>query len=101
MVELANEDEGDDPVKVRALKQAARELLLAQSSDWAFIMKTGTAVDYAASRTKQHILRFRRLYHDIKRESIDIGWLSELENKDNLFPELDYDIYSDRFCMSR
>jgi 1,4-alpha-glucan branching enzyme len=97
MVELANEDDGKDPVKARALTQAARELLLAQASDWAFIMKTGTAVDYAVKRTKEHILRFRKLYNDIKRDSIDIGWLSKVENKDNLFPELDYYVYSDRF----
>jgi 1,4-alpha-glucan branching enzyme len=51
MVELANEGDGGDPVRARALKQAAREVLLAQSSDWAFIMKTGTAVEYAVKRT--------------------------------------------------
>ena len=34
-------------IKSRALNQAARELLLAQSSDWPFIMKTGTVVEYA------------------------------------------------------
>jgi 1,4-alpha-glucan branching enzyme len=100
MVELANEDDGGNALKARALTQAARELLLAQGSDWAFIMKTGTAVDYAVKRTKEHILRFRRLYNDIKRDSIDIEWLSNVENKDNLFPELDYRIYSDRFSMA-
>jgi 1,4-alpha-glucan branching enzyme len=29
-----------------------RELLLAQSSDWAFIMRTGTMVPYAVRRTR-------------------------------------------------
>ena len=42
----------------QALNQAARQLLLLQSSDWAFIMKTGTMVDYAVKRTKNHINRF-------------------------------------------
>ena len=96
MVELANEGDNGDPVRRRALKQAARELLLAQSSDWAFIMKTGTAVPYADRRTRQHILRFRKLHDDIKRQTIDIAWLSDVENKDNAFPELDYRIYADR-----
>jgi 1,4-alpha-glucan branching enzyme len=95
MVELANQGDGSDPVRARALKQAARELLLAQSSDWAFIMKTATAVPYAAKRTREHIQRFRKLYSDIKRDSIDTVWLSEVENKDNVFPELDYRIYAD------
>ena len=44
--------------------------MLAQSSDWAFIMKTGTAVNYAVKRTKDHILRFTRLYEQIKRNQI-------------------------------
>lgn len=78
----------------RALKQAARELLLAESSDWAFIMKTGTVVEYARKRTKQHILRFHKLYEDIKQNSIDEHWLADVESKDNVFPNIDYRIYA-------
>ena len=51
---------------LRALNQALRELLLAQSSDWAFIMTTGTHVSYAVDRTKQHVLNFTKLYGQIK-----------------------------------
>ena len=40
---------------------AERELALAQASDWAFIMATGTSPDYAALRTTQHLLQLRRL----------------------------------------
>ena len=43
----------------RVLKQLARELLLAQASDWAFLMKTGTAREYATKRTTDHLARFR------------------------------------------
>jgi 1,4-alpha-glucan branching enzyme len=78
----------------RALKQAARELLLAESSDWAFIMKTGTMVEYAVKRTKEHVLRFTKLYEDIKNNSIDEAWLADIESKDNIFPEIDYTIYA-------
>ena len=46
--------------KAAELKQAARELLLAQASDWAFIIKTGTMVEYAVRRTKEHVLRLYR-----------------------------------------
>jgi 1,4-alpha-glucan branching enzyme len=34
--------------------QAARELLLAQSSDWQFIISTGAATDYAERRFREH-----------------------------------------------
>lgn len=94
MVELANENRQADGIKADALNQAARELLLAQSSDWAFIMKTGTMVQYAEKRTKDHIGSFTRLYHDIRENNIDEAWLRELEYRDNLFPELDYRIYA-------
>ncbi len=77
----------------RALNQALRELLLAQSSDWAFIMATGTHTSYAAKRTKEHILQFLKLYDDIKANSIDEAWLSGIESQDNIFPEIDYRVH--------
>ncbi len=94
MVELANDYPAASGIKAKALNQAARELLLAQSSDWAFIMKTGTMVQYAENRTRDHIGRFTRLYHDIRENCIDEAWLLETENRDKIFPELDYRIYS-------
>ena len=62
MVELARRYPDADGLQRRALDQAARELLLAQASDWAFIMKTGTTVEYAKKRTQDHIARFTYLY---------------------------------------
>ena len=77
----------------RALNQAARELLLAQSSDWAFIMKTGTMVEYAIRRTKEHLLRFTRLHDQIRAGTLDAPWLEHVEGKDNIFPEIDWRVY--------
>lgn len=73
----------------RALSQAAREVLLAQSSDWAFIMKTGTMVPYAHKRSKTHITRFTRLYNDLMSGKIDEEWLAEVEYRDNIFDDMD------------
>ena len=55
----------------RALQQAARELLLAQSSDWPFILHTGTSPDYAAARVKEHLRCFLALHDQICRRKID------------------------------
>jgi len=93
MVTLATQFPEADGITRRALNQAARELLLAQSSDWAFIMKTGTMVEYAVKRTKDHIARFDRLYHDITNWRINDQWLKEVEHRDNIFPDIDYRIY--------
>ncbi|MFC1596049.1 glycoside hydrolase family 57 protein [Candidatus Margulisiibacteriota bacterium] len=95
MVELSNRfPEAPDHLTHRALSQAARELLLAQSSDWAFIMKTGTMVEYAHKRTIDHVERFTKLYDSILNNSIDHNYLSDLEWKDNIFPEIDYKAYA-------
>jgi 1,4-alpha-glucan branching enzyme len=94
MVELARSFPTADGLQQRALKQAARELLLAQSSDWAFIMKTGSHVEYAVKRTKEHLLRFDRLYHDIKGNALDERWLGDIEYIDNPFPDIDYRVYA-------
>jgi 1,4-alpha-glucan branching enzyme len=94
MVELSHRHASDgDGLRRRALNQAARELLLAQSSDWAFIMKTGTAVDYACRRVKTHLARFRRLDRELSEGRIDEGWLADLERRDNIFPEIDFRTY--------
>ncbi|MDP4094163.1 MAG: DUF1957 domain-containing protein [Bacillota bacterium] len=94
MVELAKENPFSSGIIRAALNQAARELLLAQSSDWAFIIKTGTMVQYAEKRTKDHIGRFTRLYHDIKENNIDTDWLKDIEYRDNIFPDMDYRVYA-------
>jgi 1,4-alpha-glucan branching enzyme len=80
-------------IKKRALNQAARELLLLEASDWPFIMKTGTVVPYANKRIKDHTARFTRLYEDIKADSINEGWLADIEGKDNIFPDVDFHVY--------
>jgi 1,4-alpha-glucan branching enzyme len=93
MIELARTHQDASGVTRRALNQAARELLLAQSSDWAFIIKTGTMVDYAVRRTRERLLRFTRIYEQVKGAGIDEQWLSSIEGRDNLFPEIDYRVY--------
>jgi 1,4-alpha-glucan branching enzyme len=51
-------------------------------------------VDYAVRRTKEHLLRFTRLYEQLKAGSLDELWLGSVEERDNLFPEIDYRVYS-------
>ncbi|RJP33801.1 MAG: DUF1957 domain-containing protein [Candidatus Omnitrophota bacterium] len=93
MAELAKENPRAQGIKKRALNQCARELLLAQSSDWAFIMTTATAVPYANRRTREHVHRFTVLYHQIKDDRIEETFLQDLEWKDSIFQEIDYHVY--------
>ncbi len=79
-----------DPLQGRALRQAARELLLAQASDWPFIIRTGTSPDYARNRVTTHLLRFTSLHEQLLRGVVDEQSLAEMEWKDNCFPEINY-----------
>ncbi|MCK4511821.1 DUF1957 domain-containing protein, partial [bacterium] len=95
MTELAKAYPNAEGLRLRALNQAARELLLAQSSDWAFIMKTGTMTEYAHKRTRDHISRFTKLFETLKSNTVDEKWLSEIEWRDRIFPQIDYAVYAE------
>ena len=94
MVALARRKPAAEGIERRALNQAARELLLAQASDWTFIMSTGTTVPYATRRFNEHVVRFTRLYEALESGRIDEAYLSELEGKDNIVPDVDYRVYA-------
>ena len=94
MTEVARAHESDKgELTDRVLKQLARELLLAQSSDWAFLMKTGTARNYATKRVTDHLLRFNRLHDEFIMDEVDEGFLSNCEWRDNLFPNVNWRYY--------
>ncbi len=78
----------------RALNQAARELLLAQASDWAFIMKTGTMVEYATNRVIQHLKGFSDLASAIETDSPDERTVRRFEKAWPIFPAMDYRVFS-------
>lgn len=96
MSELAgrNGGAGRGEVEERALRQAARSLLLAQASDWPFIMRTGTSVDYAHRRIRDHLARFHFLERQIRQGEIDEQKLQALEFMDRIFPEIDYRVFA-------
>jgi len=78
----------------RVLKQLARELLLAQSSDWAFLMRTGTAREYATQRTIDHVAQFNRLHDQFVTNQVDEKFLRDCEWRDNIFPNVNWHYYA-------
>ncbi len=95
MVELATAFGSPTPQEERALSQAGRELLLAQSSDWAFIITMAT-VPYAVRRTRLHLVNFDGLYHalvDGTPDAVDEAHLVELETRSPIFSELDWRVW--------
>lgn len=77
----------------RALNQAVRSVLLAQASDWPFILKAGTTTEYAERRITDHLARFNYLHDCIRKNRIDERYLTALEIMDAIFPEIDFRNY--------
>ena len=94
MMELANKFPHAGGLLGRALNQLARELVLMQSSDWAFLMTTGTAKEYSTKRTKDHIKRFNELYEQVQGNRINEAYVYDLEQRDSIFQQIDYNVYS-------
>jgi 1,4-alpha-glucan branching enzyme len=85
-----------DAERVAHLRQAAREVLLLQSSDWPFLVTTGQAAQYATERFREHVARFERLAADLEASApgapLPPGATEarrSLEALDNPFPDLD------------
>ena len=77
-----------------ALNQYLRELLMAQSSDWAFIMHTQTAQAYAEKRVKEHIGNMHAICRQLKANNINVEELNVIKKKNNIFSNLDLlDLY--------
>ncbi len=80
---------GDERTR-RALTQALRELLLAQTSDWAALMTRDATADYAVRRVTEHLVRCTRLCSEVEQGAVDEQALGTLEGVDDVFPTLDY-----------
>lgn len=72
----------------RLLRQAERELMLAEASDWPFLMQRGTAGDYPRRRVESHLDRLEAILQLLETTPSPEApvWLAELESRHNLFP---------------
>ena len=81
----------------RALNQMARELLLAQSSDWAFIIQAGTMTEYAERRMREHLANFNRIYNQVAAMRCEEAFIQDLEQRNGIFPDLQFEVFCERF----
>lgn len=80
--------------------QAARELLLAEASDWQFLISTFSARDYAEIRFQDHVDRFHRLAGIADRVHAgtpmtpeEEEFLRDCQQKDAAFQKLDLSLW--------
>lgn len=98
-----------DELSNRILKQIVKELILIQASDWQFIIHNQAARDYAEMRFTNHDSDFDKLCSLIEKHKNskhtsqnnmtdeDLNYLSTVETRDFIFPELDVNWWNDRF----
>jgi 1,4-alpha-glucan branching enzyme len=93
MIELAERFPDDSGLKERALNQAAREILLAQSSDWPGMLYRQESSGLARSGIEDALRNFTTIYEALGSSYISTEWLTNLERRHGIFPHINYRIF--------
>jgi 1,4-alpha-glucan branching enzyme len=93
MTELAERFPDDTGLKERALNQAAREILLAQSSDWSSMLYKQDSTEYARYQAESALRNFTTIYEALGSNYISTEWLTTLERRHNIFPNINYRVF--------
>jgi len=87
---------GHDAAMRALVKQALRELLLLQASDWPFLITTWSARDYAGERVHCHYSDFKRVAEIARKygrgewvSEEEWAWFGALQDRDRPFPEIE------------
>lgn len=94
MIDLAERFPDDTGLKERALNMAARELLLSQSMHWPLLMNESDRSEYAKKRFEDSVRAFTVVYESLGSNFISTEWLTTTEKRDNLFPDINYRVFS-------
>jgi len=94
MTKLATRYRQPSPAHRKILNQAARELLLAQSSDWPFMIYTGANQAYAIRRLTTHLENHLQLCHQLDVNDPNVGLVETLENRTGIFGPVDYTYFA-------
>ena len=93
MVEIVERFPNYTGLKERALNQAAREILLVVASDWSKMLYKQESADYARSRIEGSLRNFTTIYEALGSNYISTEWLTQLERRHNIFPNISYRVF--------
>ena len=94
MISLADRFPGETGLKARLLNLGTKEVLLAQSSTWAKMLKEGIMPEYAAQEFKKNILSFSMVFDALASNTVSTEWLTKMEKEDGIFSWINYRIFS-------
>ncbi|HUW39558.1 MAG TPA: 1,4-alpha-glucan branching protein domain-containing protein [Rectinemataceae bacterium] len=93
MTELAERFPDESGLRERILNQAGREVVLSMCSDWSLLMRAGKASSFARRQVEDSISNFGKLYDMLCSNTVGTEWLTRLEKRNNIFPDLNYRIF--------
>jgi 1,4-alpha-glucan branching enzyme len=93
MTEMAERFPADSGLKERTLNQAAREILLVQSSDWSKMLYNQDSTEYARNQIEGSLRNFTTIYEALGSNYISTEWLTNLERRHNVFPHINYRVF--------
>ena len=96
MIDLTSRFKDDTGLKARSLNLAAKEILLAQSGDWPLMISEQLNPEYAEHRFKESVLAFTTVFDSLGSNTISTEWLTRMEKKHTLFPEINYMVFSSK-----
>ncbi|MBR4180332.1 MAG: DUF1957 domain-containing protein [Treponema sp.] len=94
MIDLAERFPSDTGLKTRLLNIGSVELLLAQASSLAKMIEEDDYADFAEERFKLSINAFTAVFDSLGSNTVSTEWLTCLESQDNIFPWINYKIFS-------
>ena len=93
MVEIVERFPEDSGIKERALNQAAREILLVLASDWSKMLYKQESAEYARNHLESSLRNFTTIYEALGSNYINTEWLTQLEKRNNIFPNINYHVF--------
>jgi 1,4-alpha-glucan branching enzyme len=103
MAELAERFRNETGIKERALNQAAREILLALSSDWQRLISNQNNIslpkwrNYAKNALESHLRNFTTIYEALGSSYLSTRFLTDIEHSNNIFPNIHYSVFRRKY----
>ena len=94
MVDLSDRFPNETGLKVRLLDLGARELMIAQSGEWAKMIHDGLFPEYATMRFKEAIRAFMVVFDALGSNSVSTEWLTKIEREHLIFPWMNFRMFS-------
>lgn len=94
IVDLTERFPNDTGLKARLLNLGSRELMIAQSSEWARMIEEDNFAEYAEKRFQESILSFTAVFDALGSNTVSTEWLCNLERNHPIFPWMNYRIFS-------